>query len=598
MQAIRTSGNDGKPASSTFGKLCSLTMRSGSKRILPVLALALLLGLGGLLVWFLKEEPLNPSATLPPPVIVTEPESNTANTNAVRLEALDLPIVQGESTVAFPLELELELVEARDRLRADGMPPQGSAATARLKGSVLFTLDRPVAAQIRFEKGPNEGRILRCDASGRFGASDLYPGLALVSIRGPGIPGALRTVRLRQGNEEQLNLSYARLCEVSGRVVTREDLPIEGAEIRFDGQRTESDANGHFRFEGVAPGKVVVIVQKPGFASVMEELSVPAMGRIEAARLKYSLEKGARLTIELPDPVRTDAQAMLVIVPARNLGASGNSLRSYPWFSINPIRCYPGGTVQVEDLPPGELSLRCFHVGARAKPTQVSTRLDPGGEQTVRFGLEPAAVIQGVVRMNGEPVQNAEVLIEAADRLSASLAALGEPMNLLYLESEIFPDLAPALQTTRTDAQGRFELTNWESMAKERYLIARYEGGRKQAFVALRGGETKVDLNLEAAGGGSGLLRLPLPGRSQGLPYRVTISGEPRGVAMLAVGRDLVIPGLAHGRWKLSARWNGEVLANGEALEIGGETEFPLILPAGALEGQDADTRARAGLPR
>jgi len=575
-------------------------MKSGSRLLLGLLMALILGGLAWVGWWALGSRPARSGSNavelepLSSPVLAQDP----APTPRVELQNEEPLPSQTSTTVVWPLELELELVEARDRLQAEGMPAQGSSATARIKGSVLFTIDRPVAARIRFEKGPNEGRVLTCDASGRFGATDLYPGLALVRVEGPGIPGALRQVRLRQNNEEQLHISYARLTPVEGRVVTREDLPIAGAEVSFDGQATQTDENGWFRYEGIAPGKALLIIKKPGFASVLEEFSVPAMGKLDPARLKFALDKGARLTIELPDRVRTDLKAQIVIVPGSATAASGARSRGYPWFLVNPIECYPGGTVSVEDLPPGDLALRCFHVGARAKPTQRAVRLDPGGEHTASFTLEPAPVIQGTVTLGGQPVQNAQVTIEAADRLAASLAALGEPMNLLYLESDIFPALAPALQTIYTDAQGRFELTNWESAIKERYLIARYDSGRKLAFRALRGGETKVDLALEASGGGQGALRLRLPERTQGLPWRVTVSGEPRGLSQLAPGRDLVIGNLAEGTWKLSARWNGEVLANGEMIEVRGESERPLHLPTGAIEGQDEDTRRRAGPQR
>jgi len=572
-------------------------MKSGSRLLLALLVPLVLGGLAAL-GWWVLSDPSRHSAPQPAePLLEPAPsiESAAAPAARIQLEAQAPDEEPAASTVAWPLELELELVEARDRLSAEGMLPQGSAATARLKGSVLFSVDRPVAARIRFEKGPNEGRVLTCDASGRFGATDLYPGLALVRIEGPGIPGALRQVRLRQNNEEQLHISYARLTPVEGRVVTREGLPLAGVEVSFDGQPTQTDENGWFRYEGVAPGKALLILRKPGYASLLEEFSVPALGKLDPARLKFALEKGARLTIELPDRVRTDTKAQIVIVPGAAAAASGMRSRNYPWFLVNPIECYPGGTVSIEDLPPGDLALRCFHVGARAKPTQRAVRLDAGGEHSTSFSLEPAPVIQGSVTLGGQPVQNAQVSIEAADRLAASLAALGEPMNLLYLESDIFPPLAPALQSTRTDAQGRFELTNWETLIKERYLIARYDNGRKLAFRALRGGETRVDLALEASGGGQGALRLRLPERTQSLPWRVTISGEPRGLSQLAPGRDLTIAGLAQGTWKLSARWNGEQLASGELLEIRGETERPLQLPSGAIEGQDEDTRRRAG---
>ena len=47
-----------------------------------------------------------------------------------------------------------------------------------MRGSVHGADGRPLRAQVEFVAGPNTGRLLDCDERGRFGANDLYAGLA------------------------------------------------------------------------------------------------------------------------------------------------------------------------------------------------------------------------------------------------------------------------------------------------------------------------------------------------------------------------------------------------------------------------------------
>jgi len=548
-------------------------MRSRPVLLLALLALVVLGGLAFAAWKLLVRAPDN----IPAPLEMQIGHASAPQESGVKAPTR-LENTQSAETKAvpagFPIEVDLELVLAAAPVAGEGAAPLGSAATARLRGSVFSGVGTPVAATVTIEAGPNQGRVLQCDASGRFGATNLYPGRSVVRVRGDGIPGSRRAVLLRQKAEAELNIGYGRLAEITGEVMARDEKLLAGAKVNFDGQETTTDENGVFHFDGVASGQALVVVEMKGFAAVQEELTVPAGRKFEKGQLKYVLEKGGRLVLEIPDRIRTDVQATCIILSDVPAGTQ----RSFPWFQVNPVRIWPGGSTTVEDLPAGSFTLRVFQPGALGKPLSKGARLDVGGEAQVTLNLEPAPTIHGIVRLGGQPVQRAEVSLEAADRLQATLLAFGAE-NEFFVESEILPDAPPAIQHAFTDAAGAYELSSWQEVCKERYLVARYNGGRHVATKLLRGGEVEVNLDLVPSGGGDGLLRLVLSERDREMPVRIAINGEPRPVQSLPVGQDLRVSDLNRGRWKLSVRFNGATLAAGKEVEIGEDTALPIQLP-------------------
>ena len=97
--------------------------------------------------------------------------------------------------------------------------------------------------------GANAGRVLHADATGRFGAVDLYPGLSLVEVRGPGTLGSRRELRLRRGQEQLLNIGYGRPGVVFGKVQDSSGAGIAGADVVVDGTRVTTDAEGRFTMD-------------------------------------------------------------------------------------------------------------------------------------------------------------------------------------------------------------------------------------------------------------------------------------------------------------------------------------------------------------
>lgn len=568
-------------------------MTSKSPILLAFLVLVFAGGLAAGAWWLLSEEPVSQAALTP--TATPRGDVRTPSTDGSEREEVELDVPREASgsaplatSVAYPLEVELRLVRPARLVASDDVPTPGSAATATLAGTIYGPDDTGARAEIVFEHGPNEGRVLHCGANGEFGAADLYPGLAIVRVQGTGIVGSRREVLLRQERETTLMIAYSRAARVHGEVLDREGTPIAGAKVSFDGQEAFTGEDGTFFYTQVAGGEnVVVTVTKDDLRSVYERARVTAGVTIEPGTLKYVLVPGASLEISVPERIGAEEEASVLILPP--IG----TLRDYPWFLVNPVRVWPGSKVRVDGLPTGRLDVRLFHAGARAKPEVAVANLRYDDVERIEVHLEPAPIVTGIVRQGGSPVRNARVVLEAADRVQATVDAVSEAYG--FIESEVLPALAPARQVAFTDADGRYTLSAWESASKNRYLTATGPDGRTWAGKHLSGGEDQVDLTLAPWQPDESTVRIRLDGRIQPLPVAVTVDGQPREPFLLPTDRDLVVEGLARGEWTLSARWNTDWLERDKTFSLDGEAQFQLELPAGAIEGQTEEIRQRSG---
>src|SRR4051812_48700743 len=169
-------------------ELCSRAMTRSRRNLLLLFSLLVPVGMAAGAAWLLREPPQahEPAIVVIPPS--AEPRSaapdaaSDANPGDRRSDKLlsEAKRPALESTVVFPLVVELTLTRSDFAPKADGVAPLGSAATARLKGSIHGGTGEGVRAEVRFVGGANVGRVLYCDRQGGFGATDLYPGLSVV----------------------------------------------------------------------------------------------------------------------------------------------------------------------------------------------------------------------------------------------------------------------------------------------------------------------------------------------------------------------------------------------------------------------------------
>lgn len=498
----------------------------------------------------------------------------------------DRPVVAGPSTVLWPLIVELNLERPSYLPEVPSGPPLGSGRTARLAGRIAKVRGEPAEATIEFMVGPNQGRILQTDADGAFGANDLYPGIDIVEISGPGLLGARREVILRQDDERLLNVSFARPAALSGEVVDESGEPVEGATVRVDGHTTTTDQAGAFYYDRVAPGSTLLEITHPGFASQRDTLRVMQGSTTSLGTIKYVLDRGCVLDL-IADLGVGEGDVEVYLMPT----GSGMQ-RKFPWHLVNPIRMSTG-QAKISELPPGPLLIRAYRAGAQARPVVTPVNLNPGQKHVIDLNFEAAPVLAGSVLEDGKLVSGARVELVAADPVRASTAHYRE--NAFYLEADVFPLLPPARQTVSTGSSGRFLLTRWQQTSAYRMVRATSPDGRSWAMAAVGPTDESVTLNLEPIEAGAGSVRIELPGRFQAIPISLIVSGQPRPTFELPPDRQLEVTDLREGTWTATASWYTQKLLDEGPFLLDPDVQLEVRLPEEALLGQDKETWERAG---
>ena len=494
----------------------------------------------------------------------------------------------GSTTVVWPLEVELTQVLQGAIDGPDDLPPIRGGANAAILGSVLGVGGRPLPSTITFTHGLNRGRTLQTDSRGRFGASDLQPGLSVVLVKTQNGDSAEREVRLQGLAKSEFNLSFAYPSTISGTVKDERGAPVGGAEVQMDGRLQYTNDEGVFTFSSVAAGKVLMVIEKEGFALAKRVFSLGMRSNIKPEDLPIVLTKGASLQISVQQSGGAAEPSLAVIT------STGSGGHNFPWFRVSPQEIPAGGSVTVTGLPPESVNIRVFHRGAVPKPSSQNVSLQASRPNAVTIALAAAPSVQGLVMDDGEPVGRAIVTIEAADRTTATSKAIGlrNPRKLL---DAVVPVLPAAFDQTVTDGKGRFTFTTYPELLTTYYVTARSADGKRSGVNFVRSEDTKVVVELDPVEDALGAIELDLPGRFQALPIELKVDGAPRDLTFLRPGVALNVPDLPHGTWRVMARWRGQNVVMRKLVEVGDSPgKVTGTLPKGAIEGQTADVRARA----
>jgi len=562
------------------------------KPLLITLLLVPLAGLGALVFLSDGGRPAG-AAPAPPPepepvaeapvaeVLLRQPEAFVRAANGVT-----------GTTVLWPLKVELELVEASFLPHQEGVPAVGSGANARLSGTISGVDERGVAAEIRFVAGANAGRVLRCDADGRFGAADLYPGLSVVEVRGPGTLGSRREVRLRRGQDQLLNIGYGRPGQVFGRVQDQKGNGLANAQVWVDGTRVLTDTEGGFYVAAVAAGPVLCEVEQDGFALYQEQVWIAGGTVTPQERMTFTLAPASELRVAVHGNVGGPGPVQLYLLSDRKAfsGAQAQRNMSFPWHRINPVEVQPGVPVTIGKLPPEVVRVHAFRPGARAPAKAVNLA---GNLRDLVIDLEPAPALTGRVLAEGEPVADATVRLEAPDRVRATLGYFTEAAY--FLETAVLPNLPPGMQEVKTGSDGRFSLSSWSEVSPVRFIEARDLTGSSWAGRLVQPDESEVELELHPIDVGEATLVVRFPGRHQGLPIEAWIGGSPRATQVLASDQDLEIEGLVAGRWRMKVTWRAQVIRPEEEVQVDGQEEIEIALPPECIDGQSEEQWRRAG---
>ncbi|MEM9378632.1 MAG: carboxypeptidase-like regulatory domain-containing protein [Planctomycetota bacterium] len=526
-------------------------------------------------------------------------DSGAPETSAVELVGLDREEApsaadpgSAATTVVYPLEVDLSLVLPGSIEIPEGVMPIRSDANAGIEGSVIAPDGTPGSAEILFVHGPNASRTLSTDGRGRFGANDLLQGISIVRVTTSEGLTAEREVHLAQLSTARLHVSFTNAAYVNGTVQDERGKALEGAEVRLDGRLAYSDSEGQFRFTGVPAGRVVALVRKEGYALTRRLVGVGLRARIQPEGFVIQLPEAATLTISVEQSIGTSDPALAFLMPAGGPGVDANG-QGFPWYEVNPVSIPRGGRAVLEGLPPTSVSVRLFHRGAVARPRSKTVRLYGGRDSSVVLRLEPVPAIRGRVLDGGEPVKGAKVVVEAADRGTATTKALGQRTPRFTLQM-IVPPLPAAYQETFTNAKGEFVFTSNPDVRTAYYVTATSRDGLRRGVGVLPPGQKDVTVSLGDATAGTGDLVVELPGRFQGLPVELRVQGAPRDPFVLRPGLPLAVEDLEQGTWRVKARWRGAEVVFGEIVEVGDEpVRVSGELPAGAIQGQTEEERRR-----
>ena len=545
-------------------------MTRSRQTALLLLFLSLVAAGGALAWWSSREAPIEAGGL---DIDRAAPDVSSMPQASQELDALverEVQSTDDPTTVVWPLEVDLRLIEHGTFEIPQGATPLASGANAEMKGNVYSPQGVGEQATVEFIAGPNAGRVLTCDADGAYGASDLYGGLSIVEIKTPTGRVAQREVLLREFAESPLTIGFGRPASVYGTVVDARNEPLADASVLLDGREMITDENGEFYFPTVASGKALAIVSKPGYATYREVVPLTAGFVVEPGKLSFRLERGASLEVSVQEAIGAREPAWVYVIPSG--GQRVNSVRgqrTFPWYSVNPVRVFPGSSTLVEDLPAGRVELVLFHSGAVAKPRSVAATLTAGQTKSQILHLEPAQQLFGTVSSEGVPVARAHVRLEAPHRSKATTKALRKRHD--FGREIVMPHVPAALQEVRSDEKGRFVFTTYPDSADIYYLTAETDDGRWRASRAVQLDEADLDIELEQVSSRLSSIEIAMPRRYQGLPVEVRVQGEPRAKYELAAVDPLKVAELEKGTWRLDLRWNGEYVERGATVVVADE---------------------------
>jgi len=380
---------------------------------------------------------------------------------------LDPPLPGEEGT---DVRTDRRLFDAGD---IDGGPARGgrwgpavprSGATSVLTVHVLRG-DDPVAARAELAFGPNQGRALLASPDGALRADGLFPGFALLRLSVPGVGSLTRDVRLQPSSGVELVIDLSDRRWIEGRVTDEDGRGLALAEVTVDGVEARTGADGWYRTRSMASGRPLVIVRMPGYAPYCST-ALGAVPRSDDGHMDVVLEQGCELEVT----PRLDAAAgecLVYVVPRggqRSGGQGGEA--AFPWFLSAPARGAVDENIRLHDLPRGRVEVYVLHPWGWARSGVRDLR--PDACIPVELALQPRPRLEGRVLRGGEPVEGALVVLEAANRMRATVASLPGAEELYR---QVGLEYSPAaFQEVRTDSFGRFRLGDWRGVGGRSFL--------------------------------------------------------------------------------------------------------------------------------
>lgn len=326
------------------------------------------------------------------------------------------------------------------------------------------------------------------DSSGRFEFAGLPAGAFLLFATAPGRGAAQHdTIALRAGQRAAVELTLGGAGSVAGAVRDANGVSVEGARVGLEGAprvpEARTDANGHYRLEGVPAGSAEVVARRAeGEPPVVGSVEVPAGST-------------ATLDFELPDSA---------LLAGRVRTEGGQAPPSPAWVVFQPLVRGP----RLVFTPASEEGHYRMRVPAGAGRAQAL--LSPGG-------LDPLARAVTVTPRAGETTWLDLALPDDAPGLSGEVL---EPDGSPSVDAEVNGVPAMPGAWARTDALGRFALPR-AKLRGTRVTLRAHNGGRSGVVSDVVVGSVGVQIRLSRGALAHG--RVSIPGGSAVPGFRLEV---------------------------------------------------------------------------
>ncbi len=291
------------------------------------------------------------------------------------------------------------------------------------------------------------------DAEGRWRLGPLPEGdYNLVFAREGLLP---EHAKVRDATDRKQEVTLHRPQRLAGQVVW-EERPVSGARVHAEGEHrkldTTTDAQGHFSFEGLRPGRYEVDATHSGLDATGQAVLQPG---VDASELLLELGTGVRVTGTVRDsagrPIaEADVSAWFLSAEYRSKGKK--------------TRTAPDGTYELGPLEPGKYR---FQAEAPRYVSPESQEKQVKGNLTLDFVLEDAVMVEGrVVGDNGEPLEGVTLMLrnpanEETDEVDSQVASktdgtfvLEAPKPGSYQLLAVHGDFTPATQPVPAPSSG------------------------------------------------------------------------------------------------------------------------------------------------
>lgn len=317
-------------------------------------------------------------------------------------------------------DLEVAL-ESGVRLTGKVTGPDGTPLSG-----VSVALDEPTNLPVRAFM-MNDGVVT--DGSGEYTIDSIEPAEKSFTFSKSGYITEHRTLTL-SGREARLDVRLSKGMRVTGVVTNDAGASIGGARVHASSaardaayDQAETDDNGAFSFEGLAPGRYRFSASKAGYSpGVVSDVDIATAGMV-----RVILKTGGIISGHIIGLTPQELTQVSVMVNDEPVSAPVDSSGAYRAEGIEP------GTVNVS------ASIRTF-TGGKNSPSK-TVEVSAGSESTVDLEFRSDVVIRGRVTKDDAPAANVQVMFRPDDA---------------KIETN---------SSARTDSEGNYEVSGLENGA-------------------------------------------------------------------------------------------------------------------------------------